>query len=373
MTYKYFLPLLILITNLQAEGLKIEGTRLIHFDVLRGDIKKTSPDSSLIEGKAIARGVQIDFGSEKFELEKGSKPVEVEVSWNEENSRLAIKKDGLKFSTPLAEGLGIRGLDRVTLHDAFVTLDKKGVTMKGKSLFFAHELFSGNFTNANIFCPTYGSLSTEIDVVCLRESHSEVGVIEVRQRGLDADFINAISDITPESFSLEALTARFNDDIDSTEVNSFSMSCKNLVEAMQVDHYKILQGCLDDGTMNISSMDVSQALVEAFEEVWPKAVAEGLVKEDQKALIDLDNIKDVSLTLSSGDLNFIAKIKAIFRVKIKVKGKVSIDVKAGELLFKIDRATIWGIPTGKLAYRIIEKFARKDFLEIRGDIIALKI
>jgi|GEM_PF-2691246 len=373
MTYKLLLSLLVLISSLHANEEKGEGTRLIHFDVLRGDIKKTSPESPLIEGKAIARGVEIDFGSEKFELDKGSNPVEVEVSWNEESSRLAIKKDGLRFSTPLAEGLGIRGLDRVTLHDASVTLDKKGVTMKGKSLSFAHELFSGNFSNANIFCPTYGNISTEIDVVCLRESRSEVGVIEVRQRGLDADFINAISDITPESFSLEALTARFNDDVDSTEVRSFSMSCKNLVEAMQVDHYRILQGCLDDGKMNISSMDVSQAFVEAFEEVWPKAVAQGHVTENQKALIDLDNIKDVSLTLSNGDLNFMAKIKAVFRVKIKVKGKLSIDVKAGELLFKIERATIWGIPTGKLAYRIIEKFARKDFLEIRGDIIALKI
>ncbi len=357
----------------------LSSLKRMYFDVASGILEEEPGRPGVLAGTFEANDVVIDFGSEKFEIENpGQRVIDAQLEWNEENYRLSVKKDGLKFSTPLIEGLGLSGVKTIQLNTAVVELNKEGILMKGNQLSFLHKDLMASFTSAHIFCPTYGQFTTEIDKACLKESTANIGVISFDQKALDADFIDARSFIKEDTFRLTAHKARFNDEEDTTEVDGFSMECLRLKapegkSSVPVDPYSLLQGCLKKGDVRIESMDSKSRLEEVIEEIWPEVLKKDPSLASQKALGDLDNIKDVILILNNNKLYPEAKAKILFRVKIKLRGSVRLDIKSSELQFKIDRATVWGIPTGKLAYRLIEKFGRGDFIEVRGDLIIFKI
>ena len=351
-----------------------EPTR-IYFDVAKGELSKQDLQSPLLQGTIEAKDVVIDLGAEKLEFENpGQKNISAEIEWNESNFRLSLKKEGLKFSLPVAKGFGVTGVESVSLSEAKVELDKSGISMKGDFLSFQHREFYASFKKAHIFCPTHGVFTSEIDAACLNESQANVGIISFRKRALDADFMDARSLINEDRFTLMAHKAQFNDNNETTRVDNFQINCFKLENgSLQVDPYTLLQGCLFDGKVNIHNMNISHAMNDVMEEVWPEFIKKRPDLKNQKSLIDLDNLKDIHLLLEEGKLLLTAKVKAIFWVKIKLVGDVILDIKNSELLFKVKRATIWGIPTGKLAYRLIEKFGRSDYIEIRGDLIVFKI
>lgn len=347
----------------------------IYFDVAQGELLEEPGKMGVLAGTVEANDVVIDFGTEKFEIENpGQRVIDAEIEWNETNFRLSVKKDGLKFSTPLIEGLGLTGVNSIHLQKAVVELNMKGILMKGNQLAFNHKALTANFTSAHIFCPTYGEFTTEIDEACLKESTANIGVISFEQNALDADFIDARSFIKEDTFRLTAHKARFNDEEDSTDVDDFSLQCHRLTsKALQMDPYSLLQGCLKSSAVSISKMDTKDRFKEVVDEIWSDILLKKPELATQKALVDLDNIRDITLNINEGRLFLQARVKMLFRVNVKLRGSVRLDTAKSELLFKIDRATIWGIPTGKLAYRLIEKFGRGDFIEIRGDLIVFKI
>ncbi|MCF8059738.1 MAG: hypothetical protein K9K67_10600 [Bacteriovoracaceae bacterium] len=363
------ISLLLLMSSLCAEPTRI------YFDVVKGELSKLDPQSPLLQGTIEAKDVIIDFGAEKLEFENpGEKNITAGLEWNELNYRLSVKKEGLKFSLPIAEGFGIKGIQNIGLKAAKVDLDKAGISMKGEGLSFQHLDFFASFKKAHIFCPTHGVFTSAIDVACLKESQANVGIISFQKRAIDADFMDARSLIDADSFTLMAHKAQFNDKNETTEVNDFQMNCSKLeTGTKEVDPYSLLQGCLIDGELKIQNMDIEHAFRDVLEEVWSEFIKKRPDLKDQKSLIDLDHLRDINLKLEEGKLFLTAKVKAIFWIKIKIIGDVVLDIKNSELLFRVKRATIWGIPTGRLAYRLIEKFGRSDYIEIRGDLIVLKI
>lgn len=356
------------------------GLKRIYFDVANGFLEQMPGKPGVLGGTVEANDVSIDFGAERFEIENpGQQVIDAHLEWNETNYRLSVKKDGLMFSTPLVEGLGLSDVQNIRLQTAIVELVPKGITMKGNQLSFQHKELLATLTSANIFCPTYGVFTTEIDQACLKDSTATIGVISFDQKALDADFIDARSFIKENTFKLTAHKARFNDEEETTEVDTFSLQCLRLrpepigKAPLQVDPYSLLQGCLKSGRVGISSMDTKDRLKEVVAEIWPEMLKKAPELLSQKDLIDIDNIHDIDLRFDNGRLNLEARVKLLFRVKVKLKGEVFLDTEKSELQFRINRATIWGIPTGKLAYRLIEKFGRGDFIEIRGDLIIFKI
>lgn len=346
----------------------------LYFDISSGELIKVAPESSILSGTLKAKDVVIDFGAEKLEFENpGEEIISADVEWDEKTYRLAIKKEGLKFSTPLIQGLGVTGVEYIGFNTAKVEFNKKGIALAGDKLAFKHKALQGSFTQLNVFCPTHGQVTTEVDKACLTESKSNFGVISFDQNVLDADFIDAKVNIDPSSFSLLAHKGRFNDPETTTEVDEFELRCAQLEKAMSVDPYRLLQGCLLDGKVKIEGMDTSDKMAEVVDEVWPELVKKIPELKGNKALVDLDNIRDIMLTINQGQLSLTAKVKALFWVKIKLRGTVALVTKDSELHFRINKATILGIPTKKLAYRLIEKFGNGDFIEIRGDVIVFKI
>lgn len=370
----------LLLSQVYALPLQAPFKRLF-FDVSSGELTKDGPNSPTLSGTLKANDVVIDFGAEKLEFEKPREEIiSADVEWNELTYRLAVKKEGIKFSTPLIEGLGVTGVEYIGFKSAKVEFNKSGISMTGDKLSFKHKALEGSFTQANIFCPTNGQVTTEVDKACLTESQSAIGVISFDQNVLDADFFDAKVNIDPKSFSLLAHKARFNDPELTTEVDEFSMTCAQLPKVIQkknetlsVDPYRLLQGCLMDGTVKIGKMDTKDKMLDVLAEVWPEFVEKEPNLKDNKDLVDLDNIRDIQLSVKEGQLSLVAKVKALFWVKIKLRGSVVLVAKSSELHFRIHRATIWGVPTKKLAYRLIEKFGNGDFIEIRGDVIVFKI
>ena len=360
---------------LQWSGHAIQAPfKRLYFDISSGELIKDAPESDTLSGTLKARDVVIDFGAEKLEFEKpGEDIISAGVEWNEKTYRLSIKKEGIKFSTPLIEGLGVTGVEYIGFNDAKVEFNKKGISMSGDKLSFNHKVLKGSFTRPNIFCNTNGEVTTEVDKACLTESNSTFGVISFDQNVLDADFIDAKVKIDPKSFTLFAHKGRFNDPESITEVDEFEMHCLQIEKAMTVDPYRLLQGCLLDSWVKIVGMDTSDKMTEVIDEVWPELVKKIPELKGNKALVDLDNIRNILLTIKQGQLSLKAKVKALFWVNIKLRGTVALVAKNSELHFRIQKATILGIPTQKLAYRLIEKFGNGDFIEIRGDVIVFKI
>lgn len=349
---------------------------LMFFDVMEGQMEKENASSKVLKGDVLARDVQVEFATERFEIEKVSGAgIDASVEWNDANSIFSIKKDGLKFSTAVAQGLGISGLENVSLKEAQVRLDESGISMKGQSLAFSHENFRTSLSGAKIFCPTGGVFRTEIDQVCLQVSQSEIGRIEYQQNVFDADFIKAKADITDSQFSLSSKEAIFNDKI-QTFVDSFSLSCQKLpmsLKALTVDTFSILQGCLKRSDVSISQMNMSGEEVALLKEALLES---GKVTEkdfQNKDLVDLDHLKEISLKMRNGKMNLEARVKAIFWVKVRLAAMMKLDTKKRELLIKIDDARVLGVPVRRLAYRLVKKFGRVDYIEIRGDLIVFKL
>lgn len=354
----------------------VANAELMYFDVAQGQMDKQNPSSKILRGQVEARDVQVVFSTEKFEIDNPTQTsIDAEVEWDDENSIFAIKKDNLKFSTALAKGLGISGLENVELKEAQVKLDKKEISMKGDYLGFAHSSFRAALSKAKIVCPTGGVFNSEIDKVCLNISQSEIGKIEYQQNVFDADFIKAKADITESKFGLKAEGAVFNDKAGNTIVDSFKLECSKVSpSALKVDTFSILQGCLKKTDVRISSMNVSaddQALLKEALLLSDKFTEKDFV--ENKDLIDLDHLKEISLVINNGRLYFKAKLKALFWVKVRLDAVANLYPEKRELTFKINDVRVLGVPFRKLAYRLIKKFGRVDYIELRGDLVVFKL
>lgn len=352
------------------------SANLMYFDVAHGQMEKINPSSKVLKGQVEARDVQVEFSTEKFEIDNPSSAgIDAEVEWDDENSIFAIRKDNLKFSTALAKGLGISGLENVELKEAQVRLDKKGISMKGNYLGFSHSFFRAAFSDAKIFCPTGGIFNSEIDKVCFNISQSEIGKVEYQQNVFDSDFLQAKAEIDKSKFKLLARGAVFNDKAGNTIVDNFKLECSKVQpEAIKVDTFSILQGCLKKSDVRIDSMNMSQEDKEVIKEALlesPKFSEKDFI--GNKDLVDLDHLKQISLVINNGKLYFQAKVLALFWVKIRLKADAKLYPSKRELTFKINDARILGIPVRKLAYRLIKKFGRVDYIELRGDLIVFKL
>ena len=113
-TLTFFLSAIFLFSS-QGKGQNLTAPfKRLYFDISSGELIKDSPKSHTLSGLLKARDVVIDFGAEKLEFENpGQEIISAGVEWNEKTYRLAIKKEGLKFSTPLIEGLGVTGVEYI--------------------------------------------------------------------------------------------------------------------------------------------------------------------------------------------------------------------------------------------------------------------
>ena len=347
--------------------LSLQAQEYMEFDVRKLEMDKADQELPL-KGKVEANFIKLDFGGELFEiLGDEADPFRADVTLSNEGRKLAFQNGRLRFSTPLDAGNPLAFLETLLLRYANVRLTKNEISMQGKVLQFRVKNLNSRFEGANINCPTDGRFSTEIDKICLTKSLSKLELLSLKRNGIDFDAYNVDADIQPTHFSVKAASAVFKDTGSESHIVNFRGQCNNLVQIkeLEIDQYRLLGGCLEQGAIHIDRMNMDTAL--------ENVIIDSLPEEKRKGLVDLDDIKKIQLTFNNGTFTLKGKVKALFRIPIKVIGQAQMDRSTEELRLKISKTSVLGFPAKNLAIKLVKKFVRSDSVRIEGDIIILKI
>jgi hypothetical protein len=315
-----------------------------------------------LRGEISANRIRLDFGEELFEISRhGKGPYMAGVEFDDKTQKLQFKNDEISFSTSLDYGNPLNEMLYVELNSSLVELSEERILMKGEDLIFSNEGLRVELYMANILCPTHGVFSSDVREVCLRNSQSEFSQVTLRGHALDADFIKTRADITPDLFKLKADNVYFRDGQERHKVKSFDLTCKNKsTKMLNVDRFRILQGCIEEGNLNITKMNMDK---ENHFSIMNK----------NKDLIDFNNLKNIRLRMENRSFTFKAKTKALIRVPMTIRGKIELSQKSNQLRFTISKAFVASIPARSLALKVLKSFLTGPSVSIEGSTIIVQM
>jgi hypothetical protein len=217
--------------------------------------------------------------------------------------------------------------------------------------------------NGSLKCfkdPELGKIDVEqIIYGCLEESDISGESINFNQSALDFVVDRAHVKFGENGFSIVADRAHFRDNDEPTEIKGFEVFCakrKDLGVRANSTAGR-LAGCLNRAEFNIDS-----------------------IKSESKKFFPVDggkekgtDIKEVRAKVLNGKFTVHAKLKWLWRSTIKLRGTVVYDSKPKQLRFDIDRATVSGISTRKLALYFLSKFIDTSRIHISGKSIIIQL
>jgi hypothetical protein len=174
--------------------------------------------------------------------------------------------------------------------------------------------------------------------------------------GIDASIVKPVFHIEPSLYQLKTATARFAANNSFTEVEGFSVDCyKEPSGEITIEKFTVIKGCLTRGSVRVTRIHGDE---------------EEILKIGDKAI---DNFKNIEFSVSKGKLVLTGKLKALFWFNVRATGDAMVDPEAGELIVKVDRASVARIPAKEFMLSLLKKFLSSDILTIDGDRIRVRI
>lgn len=242
------------------------------------------------------------------------------------------------------------------------------------------DLFQGTYKGNNFvmkrakgYCAKNPDL-TKLDPIkliegCLNEADVSISHASFVGDTMDGYFHKSIFNITKTSFKINADGAVFKADNNSTGLTNVGFDCfKENFDDIQIEANRILNGCLKRANFTIDRLKVTE------KEIRKLLLDEApeLLK-DFKGLIDVDDLKKVSLAVKDGEFSLKGKMKIIFRIGLKISGRADYNEKKKLLNVQVKKASIMGITAKKLALMFIKKFISSENIKIEGDNIIVKL
>ncbi|MCO4793406.1 MAG: hypothetical protein KC493_06835 [Bacteriovoracaceae bacterium] len=351
------------------------------FNISNGDVEFTSKGISII-------GEQLDMTLEGVDI--GLKNVNLfcdsEGTYSTEIDKVCLQNSYLRSNNETGlTTLKIKDLD--SQYPLDLELFVRELFIKDESIKGQVQNISGvimgthyNMKMANIDCyKEKGMRDIDPEVIlngCLKTSNNTFKNFSMLRREVEANIGNAHMVIGEENYSLVSDKATFKVGTDVTNISHLEINCEKKPinnKALVIDQRIVLEGCLDRGDIRVSRIQVDEEkarkfLIKNSPTAWDYAKS-----LEEKGIIDLYDFKNIQLTSVNKDFSFKAKVKFIFRIPVRFRGKSEFDSEKNELKLTVKAAHIAGIPTRKFVLYLLTKFISSDDIQVNGNTITVKL
>lgn len=212
---------------------------------------------------------------------------------------------------------------------------------------------------------------------CMKTSKNTFKNFSMQKKDVMTNIGNAHMTIEEDSYLLVSDKSTFKVGNEVTHIHHLEINCekkplpkgKNVI----IDEHVVLEGCLDRGDVRISRIQVDEDKARKFLEINAPTLATVAKEMEQKGLIDIYDFKDIKLTSANKDFAFKAKIKFIFRIPVRFRGKAGFDKDKNELKLDLEAAHVAGIPTRKLLLYLLQKFISSEDIQVDGNSLTIKM
>jgi hypothetical protein len=216
---------------------------------------------------------------------------------------------------------------------------------------------------------------------CFEESISSIKNFKLKKKDLDANVYNANMNITEDHFTLISDNATFSSGEtskkDVTSIQDLSIDCYKVLEdqsnnkKINFERSLILEGCIKQANVTIEKVHVDEAKALQFLKNENFSRYEE-VKNQSRKLFNFMNFKKVSIKSEKGNFILRAKAKFLFRVPVKITGNLVFGKESRVLSMSIDKASVLGIPSKKLALYLVKKFVANDDIQVNENTINIQ-
>lgn len=297
----------------------------------------------------------------------------------------------------LKGGTGEPSLSVKDLNSDFpldLTLFVKDLTVAEKSITATTHNISGKIfqTNYNLAEASFKCFKqpgqTDLDPEallngCFEESTSYFKNFSSNKKDLKSSIKNAHFNIERERFNLVSDSAKFfsgidEEDQDQTDIEHLQIECAkipvdNTDKAINIERNSILAGCLSHGNIRVAKVHMDEAkAMEFVKEHRPEIYKEILQREGSEKL-NLLNFKDISIESRKGKFSLKAKAKLLFRVPVRISGSSILSKEDNLFSISVDKATVLGIPSRKLALYLVKKFVANEDIQVSDNVINISM
>lgn len=125
----------------------------------------------------------------------------------------------------------------------------------------------------------------------------------------------------------------------------------------EINEQAVIQGCIDHAFGMFKRIDSAK---------------KALFVDEQKGFVDVDDLKEVEFTMSKGEYALTGKVKVLFNVSFKVKGRA--DYGSEWINLHVDKARVAGIiPARKFLIHFLKKFISSDVVRVQDNTIQVRI
>ena len=258
---------LILSLCVQADNLRLE-----HLYILVDSMKlNKEQDQDRLSGFTLAKHIYVLVGGHEVEVNTEDGEIFKAMTLLEQN-KLTFKKDNIRFSTPLETDNPVFSLEKVEVGKAEIELSKTDIQLKGESLntFFNNTRFL--VSNINLNCKTDGSLSTDVERICLKNititpydtsKKSRIELEDMSQEGryglkTDASSLEIVDD-SLEIFA-DDITGNYGDAVWS--LKNGSMNCYKNPDMVDINVEELIYGCLQSSKISGESINFNQSALD---------------------------------------------------------------------------------------------------------------
>ena len=184
--------------------------------------------------------------------------------------------------------------------------------------------------------------------------------------------------ITADHFSLESDSAVFSSGAqnkkDITTIEELKVECHKLLTDQKRFNFErnlILEGCIEHADIKIAKVHVDEAKALQFLKAIQYERYEE-VKETSHKFFNFLNFKEVSLRSEKGKFILLSKAKFLFRIPIKITGVMAFNKESKVFSMIINKASVLGITSKKLALYLVKKFVANDDIQVNENTINIQ-
>ena len=370
-------------------GLQNPLKNITEFDVLNSNIE-FSEDGIIINSSKM----NLSMETANFGLKNVSLVCENEDDYSTEIDEVCLQKAQLR---KLDSALNVNNEDAfLFIKDLNSKLplelefNLKELTVNPKDIQAQTHTISGKIAETNYIldqadfkCFKFDDITTfdpeKLLAGCFEESLAKINNFNLIKNDLEANIKDANMLIEKEKFHLISDSATFvsgseGNKKDTTTIESLNIECDKLITPIKkfsLERSMILEGCIKHTNLTVAKVHVDEGKALSFLKDVDYIHYDQVEKESKK-LFNFMNFKKVSIKSDNGRFILRAKAKFLFRVPVKITGMLNFNKDSNILEMTIDKASVLGIPSRKLAFYLVKKFVANDDIQVNENTINIQ-
>ncbi|MCP4912710.1 MAG: hypothetical protein GY909_06295 [Oligoflexia bacterium] len=323
----------------------INAEDMITFDVDKLFVQNSSAD--LPQGSLIARSLQVVTGKDLVSVSPDQGPFRSQLILSDK--KLLLK--GETFSLATDWDFFPKGGFSFTLSDSEFVKKPKLFQLEGGQAVAQVGTLYASLISPSLKCNFIESTG----IGCGDGSHVIFDSLYAKTESSEFTVKNGRINFLKRLIKINSDDITFTID-DKTIVQSPHIECAVDTEN-EINEQAIIQGCIDHAFGTFKRIDSAK---------------KSLFLDDQKGFVDVDDLKEVEFSMKKGEYALTGKVKVLFSVSFKVKGRA--DFNSEWINLHVDKAKIAGIiPARKFLIHFLKKFISSDAVIVQDNTIQVRI